>query len=158
MRSAPDCSRTAALALVVLLGAVGACSRSEDTAVLEGLSSVDLVGGGESVAPDGRKDALISLRLSPGGTVTALTVHNVDGQKARWDTTPGNSFWVLGVADKDKPGELLNKADGSIEVRLDRPEELLLYLCDNGAVHDGKTRFSVTVVRSDGRQEEVAVE
>jgi hypothetical protein len=160
MRAPHNGSRTAALAaliVTVLFSAASGCSQSGDKAVLEGFSSVDLVGGGKSIAPDGQNDALISLRLSPGGTVTTLTVHNVDGQPAVWDTNPGNALWVLGVADKEKPKELLNKPDGSVEIKTDKLKEMLLYFADNGAVRDGKTRLSVTVAYADGTKREIAV-
>jgi hypothetical protein len=158
MRATQNGSRTAALIVAVLLSAASGCSQSADKAVLEGFSSVDLVGGGKSIAPDGQNDALISLRLSPGGTVMTLTVHNVDGQPALWDTNPGNAHWVLGVADKEKPKELLNKPDSSVEIKLDKAKEMLLYFADNGAVRDGKTRFSVTVAYANGTKNEIAVE
>ena len=158
MRATHNGSRTAALIVTVLLSTASGCSQSGGKAVLEGFSSVDLVGGGESIAPDGQNDALISLRLSPGGTVTTLTVHNVDGHPAVWDTIPGNSLWVLGVADKEKPKGLLNKPDGSVEIKADKLKEMLLYFADNGAVRDGKTRLSVTVAYADGTKKEIAAE
>ena len=158
MRATHNGSSIAALIVAVLLSTASGCSQSQDKAVLGGFSSVDLVGGEETIASDGRTDALVSLPLSPGGTVTTLTVHNVDGQPAKWDTIPGNSLWVFGVADKEKPKELLNKPDGSVEIKADRLKEMLLYFADNGAVRDGKTRLSVTVAYADGRTKEIAVE
>jgi hypothetical protein len=158
MRATRNGSRTAALIVIVLLSTASGCSQSEGKPVLEGFSSVDLVAGGKSIAPDGQNDALISFRLSPGGTVTFLTVHNLDGQPAVWDTIPDNSLWVLGVADKEKPKELLNKPDGSVELKADKVKEMLLYFADNGAVRDGKTRLSVTVSYANGTKNEIAVE
>ena len=158
MRVTSNGSHTAVLVLALLLSTAGGCSQSGDKAVLEGISSVDLVGGGKSVGPDGQNDALISLRLGPGGTITTLTVHNVDGQNSAWHTIPGNALWVVGVADKEKPKELLNKPDGSVEIKTDKPKEILLYFADNGAVRDGKTRLSVTIAYADGTKREIAVE
>jgi hypothetical protein len=157
MRAIHDGSPAVALILVILLSLASGCSQSGSKAQLEGLSSVDLVGIKRSLAPDGQKDGLITLHLGAGGTVAALTLHSVDGQLSAWDTTPTSGLWVLGVADKEKPNELINKPDGSITINADKPKEMLLYFADNGSVRDGKTHYSVTIAYVDGTKKEVAV-
>jgi len=158
MREKQNGSCFVSLVLTMLLVASTGCGQgSQYTALLEGFSSVDLVGGSKSITPDGQKDAAISLRVGAGGTITALTVHNVDGQLSLWDTIPSNSTWALAVADKDKPEVLLNKPDGSVEVKVDKPKDFALYFADNGAVRDGKTSFAVTIAYADGTKKEVAV-
>lgn len=107
--------------------------------------------------PDGQKDVAISLRVAAGGTITTLTVHNVDGQVSTWNTNPGSTAWALGVADKDKPQALLNRSDGSVAINVDQPKDLVLYFADNGAIRDGKTRFAVTVAYAGGTTKEVSV-
>lgn len=135
----------------------GQDSQSGDNAFLDGFSSVDLVRGDMSFKPDGQKDAAISLRVATRGTITTLTVHNVDGPMSTWNTTPGSGAWALGVADKDKPQVLLNGSDGSVAIKVDQPRDLVLYVADNGAIRDGKTRFAVTVAYEGGTTKEVAV-
>lgn len=152
---------TLILVFAVALGASSGCEQSSQTeagkASLDGFASVDLVGGSESIAPDGQMDARISVRVDSGGTLTAIRVSNVNGQAAIWDTIPGNSIWVLGVADKEDPQKLLNGADGSVEIKVDRQREFLLYFADNGAVHDGKTDFAVTLTYANGTKKEIPV-
>ena len=146
------------LTTVLIAGSgCGQGSQSGENAFLDGFSSVDLVSGNRSMKPDGQKDAAISLRVAAGGTITTLTVHNVDGQVSTWDTTPGSAAWALGVADKDKPEVLLNRSDGSVAIKVDQPKDLVLYFADNGAIRDGKTRFAVTVAYADGTTKEVSV-
>jgi hypothetical protein len=152
---------TLVLVFAVALAASSGCKQGSQPeaakASLDGFASVDLVGGSESIAPDGQMDASISVRVDSGGTLTAIQVSNVDGQAAVWDTIPGNSVWVIGVADKEDPQKLLNGADGSIEIKVDKPREYLLYFSDNGAVRDGKTDFAVTLTFKDGNKKEIPV-
>src|SRR5262245_24818958 len=144
-------------ALVTVFAATSWGCKPGDTATAEGFASVDLVGPTESAKPDGHNDALISLHVDAGGTISAILVHNVDGQFAAWDTAPGNSVWLVGVADKREPGVLLNKADGSIVIKADRAHDLLLYIADNGAVRDDKTQLVVSVVYTNGMKKDVPV-
>lgn len=140
-----------------LSGGLAACSRPTGEAQLKGFASVDLVAGGEAIASDGNHDALVELRLEPGAAVTALTLHNVDGQRATWDTLPGNGFWVLGVAAEASPEVLLNEPDGSVRFEPDGRTKVRLYVADNGAVRGRETGLSVTVGRADGSLEEIGV-
>lgn len=149
------------LILAVVLTAGSGCNQgpqSKDKAFLEGISSVDLVGRSKSITPDGQNDGLISLRIDSGGTITAMEVHNVNGQFSLWSTMSGSGGWALGVADKENPQALLNRSDGSVEIKVDKPREFLLYVADNGAVSDGKTGFAVIVTYADGTTKKIAVE
>lgn len=149
------------LVFAVALGASSGCQQGSQPeaakASLDGYASVDLVGGSESIASDGQMDVQISVRVNAGGTLKAIQVSNVNGQGSVWDTIPGNSIWVLAVADKENPQKLLNGADGSVEIKVDRQREFLLYFADNGAVRDGRTDFAVTLTYADGAKKEIPV-
>jgi hypothetical protein len=141
-----DCRFSLLVAVCALVAA--SCqprSQSLETAIYGGTSSVDYVGRSEAISPDGENDGVVSVHLNAGGTITAITLHNVDGQPAAWDTIPDNLLWALAVADKKTSRVLLNRPGRGVEIKVDKPIDLLLYFTDNGALRGGKTRFEVTI-------------
>jgi hypothetical protein len=77
----------------------------------------DQVGPGTSAGPNGNDDGQVEavLAITSPRTVTGITLEsrNSPGAHARgvWDTTPGNSWWILGVVSE---GIRLNPVDDSI--------------------------------------------
>jgi subtilisin family serine protease len=73
----------------------------------------DRVGQGElALSPDGANDGTLTATVT-GGPRTVSQVQLATSAGGAWDTVPGNSYWVLGVAG-GLDQSLLNAADGSV--------------------------------------------
>ena len=64
----------------------------------------DVLGPGESAAPDGRPDATFSLSLRGVGAVSGFSLKSENGKSA-WDTVAGNG--VAGILVKDGSGNVI---------------------------------------------------
>ena len=96
---------------------------------------------------DGTNDAHFQVRFTTLSVVDQVTIRNVDGTNAVWDTVPGNGIWAIAVF---QDGKLKNRADGSVRFTVDGDTVLDLWVADNGAVAGGKTRFEVIIRFDDG--------
>jgi hypothetical protein len=112
----------------------------------------DRVGQGDTaLTPDGALDGTLTATLSaPGGrTVTALRLDST--APGTWDTTGGNSWWILAVAPT-LDGALLN-APGSMAVTFPVPDggSFVLFASDwqNIEFRPGLS-FTLTATFSDG--------
>jgi len=83
--------------------------------------------------------------------VKSIEVRNIDGQHSVWDTIPSNGCSLLGVASADRPDKLINKSDGSVDINVENPTTLILYLADNGSIRGGRTKYQISITLSDGR-------
>ena len=114
---------------------------------------IDIVGGNEILRGDNRMDWMFTIRLKVRGTVTGITVRNVDGQHSVWDTYPGNGFWLLGVMGYGN--RVLNKKNGSVNIPVNGEVDLYLLAADNhpanGTLSAGKTRYKVEIKMADGQ-------
>jgi len=117
------------------------------TAVLYGIGDRDVAGKRETLGKDGTNDAHFQVRFTTLSVVDQVTIRNVDGTNAVWDTVPGNGIWAIAVF---QDGKLKNRADGSVRFTVNGDTSLDLWVADNGAIAGGKTRFEVIVRFEDG--------
>jgi len=117
------------------------------TATAYGIQGRDVAGKRETLGKDGANDAHFRVRFTTISVVDQITIRNVDGMNAMWDTIPGNGVWAIAVF---MDGNLKNRADGSVRFPVDGDTTLDLWVADNGAVSGGKTRFEVIVQFNDG--------
>ncbi|HBG14876.1 MAG TPA: hypothetical protein DDW96_06115, partial [Synergistaceae bacterium] len=117
------------------------------TATVFGIENRDVVGKRETLGKDGTNDAHFRVRFTTISVVDQITIRNVDGANAMWDTVPGNGAWAIAVFQDDK---LKNRADGSVQFTVEGDTTLDLWVADNGAVSGGKTRFEVIIKFNDG--------
>ncbi len=122
-----------------------------------GFGSRDFVNMSEKAAPDGQFDAMFILDIKTSGKIISIELHNTGGVHSVWDTIPGNGHVLLGVADSEKPGSLLNKPDGSVAIDVHRAQRLFLYAADNSSLKDGKTKYQVTIRLNNGHMASVPI-
>jgi len=121
------------------------------SAVLKGISNYDAVNPSKKLAGDEKGDGLFVLTIeAPDREITAIEIRNVDGAKSVWDTVAGSANPAVGVALVSEPAKLLNKTDGTIQVKVGDRLDLNLYVADNGSIAQGKTAYRVTITFADG--------
>ncbi len=114
-------------------------------------SNQDLVGPGEILRGDGKKDWVFVMDLRGfQGNIIGITVRNINGQYSVWDTYPKNGMWLLGV--KDPNGNVLNRSDGTVSINATGLNQLILLVHDNGSLKGGKTNFKVVLEMGDGKK------
>ncbi len=116
-------------------------------AFLYGIRPADAAGKRETIGGDGVDDAHFRVSFSTISVVDQITIRNIDGTNAMWDTVPGNGVWGIAVFMKD---EIKNRPDGSVRFAVEGDTVLDLLVADNGAVAGGKTRFEVIIRFIDG--------
>ena len=116
-------------------------------AFLYGIRSRDAAGKTEQIGADGSNDAHFRVTFSTISVVDQITIRNVDGTNAMWDTVPGNGVWAIAVF---LDGNLKNRTDGSVKFAVEGDTAIDLWVADNGAVAGGKTRFEIIVRFNDG--------
>lgn len=116
-------------------------------AFLYGIRARDVAGKSETPGGDGSNDAHFRVRFSTISVVDQITIRNIDGTSAMWDTVPGNGVWATAVFIDGNPK---SRADGSVRFAVEGDTTLDLWVADNGAVAEGKTRFEIIVRFNDG--------
>ncbi|MDO9507780.1 MAG: hypothetical protein Q7I97_00315, partial [Thermovirgaceae bacterium] len=116
-------------------------------AYLYGIRARDVVDRTENPGADGIDDAHFRVTFSTISVVDQVTIRNVDGTNAMWDTVPGNGVWAVAVLLDGNPK---NRNDGSVKFAVEGDTALDLWVADNGAVAGGKTSFEVIVRFNDG--------
>jgi hypothetical protein len=122
---------------------------------LKGFGSVDLVSMSETPGADGQADAVLQLEVRRPGRVRSLGLRNTDGLYSVWDTVPGNGHVLLGVAEAGRPGVLLNRPDGSVDLEVEGSRSLLLYAADNSSIRGGQTHYQLNLTFGDGSLERI---
>ena len=107
----------------------------------------DLTGRGERLRGDGTPDESVRVMTQGAGTLTGVTVQGVEGERAAWDTVPGNNTRLVAVT---KDGVTLNRPDGSISAQLRDRTTLELWLTDTGVIEKGESRLEVRLFLADG--------
>lgn len=109
----------------------------------------DLTGRNENLRGDGRVDDRVRLELQGEGILESVEVRDiVDGNPTvAWDTIPGNGRWAIAVVEGNK---MVNRSDGSINLRLSGRTVLDLWMTDNGVIEAGRSRFEVVLRFTDG--------
>ena len=107
----------------------------------------DLTGRGERLRGDGTPDESVRVMTQGAGTLTGVTVQGVEGERAAWDTVPGNNTRLVAVT---KDGVTLNRPDGSISAQLRDRTTLELWLTAAGVIEKGESRLEVRLFLADG--------
>lgn len=121
-----------------------------------GEGSRDLVGRNEARSGNGKSDWRVNVKIDNPGTVTAMKIANVKGPGGEWDTIPKNGKWLLAVTQPN--GNILNNSDGSINIRVSRPTDLVIWMENNGSLDKAETRSLLTVTYDDGRLLETEIQ
>ncbi len=133
---------------------------SDQTTGLEaaymGEGNRDIVGRNENRSGNGKPDWRVDVRLEQSGTVTGMKITNVKGPAAEWDTTPKNGKWLLAVTEPN--GNILNNSDGSIDLRVSKSRDLVLWIENNGSLDRAETRSVLTMTYDDGRLVETEIQ
>lgn len=110
---------------------------------------VDRVGpGAAALAPDGSTDAVFSVDLPLGASITRqLSFVDLDGPTAR-STRPEIGL-VLGVSGPDLGAPLMNHADGSVDATLTGNTSVLVFAHNAGFIVQGQT-YRATVACTNG--------
>lgn len=107
----------------------------------------DLTGRGERLRGDGTPDESVRVMTQGAGTLTGVTVQGVEGERAAWDTVPGNNSPLVAVT---KDGVTLNRPDGSVSAPLRDRTVLELWLTAAGVIEKGESKLEVRLFFSDG--------
>ncbi|MBU2627170.1 MAG: hypothetical protein KKE61_01005, partial [Proteobacteria bacterium] len=104
----------------------------------------DFVGRNEALQGNGSPDSQLRLEIeAPGKTIISLILRETVSQKVIWDTTNGNSAWLIAVTKKNKP---VNNTDGSLGYKLGAGKEKLdLWLQDNHTIAAGKKELELVL-------------
>jgi hypothetical protein len=121
----------------------------EGRTVFLGQGDRDFTGQNEKKAGNGKPDLHAELVLETPGTVVAVAVQALSGNKGEWDTIPGNGNWLVVVTGKD--GAILNRQDGSVSIPVSGKREFGLWFEDNGDFGGRQTRGRVSLTYDDGR-------
>jgi len=78
-----------------------------------GFGPGDILGAGESSAPDGNPDAVFSVSMTGIGALANFSLRSEDGKSA-WDTTARNN--IAGIHVQDGAGKLLTDSAGSMPI------------------------------------------
>ncbi|HDQ93393.1 MAG TPA: hypothetical protein ENN89_04640, partial [Synergistetes bacterium] len=70
-------------------------------AFLHGIGPRDAAGKRETIGGDGVNDAHFRVSFSTISVVDQITIRNIDGTNAMWDTVPGNGVWGIAVFMND---------------------------------------------------------
>jgi len=102
----------ASLMLLLCTASLGWCAMGDiENLAFQGFAD-DVLGPGESAAPDGRPDATFSLSLRGVGAVSGFSLKSENGKSA-WDTVAGNG--VTGILVKDSSGNVIAGSDGGMK-------------------------------------------
>lgn len=107
----------------------------------------DVLGMGETAAPDGKPDALFVVSIRGVGAIKDVSLKTADGVRA-WDTASGNSNW--GIVVRDATGKTLTTGSGMSMVPFLGSATLNLYVSDDGTAFSETREFQVAVEFIDG--------
>lgn len=118
-----------------------------------GFVSTDAVGPYPELKPDGKADAVFGLDIEviPKNEITGIEIHSLTTPDRKWGTrgtSPG--AWGLGVTYQSAPRVLLNKADGSIRIPIDKREQFYVFAADPGDLASATQRLRMVVHLADG--------
>jgi hypothetical protein len=118
-----------------------------------GFVSTDAVGPNPEMKPDGVADALFGLdiEVSPKNFITGIEINSPQGGLTKWGTTgTGQGSWGLAVAYQSAPTALLNNADGSIKIPIDKRAQFYVYASDPGDLATTYDKLRMVVHLADG--------
>ena len=120
-----------------------------------GFGPGDILGAGESSAPDGNPDAVFSVSMTGIGALANFSLRSEDGKSA-WDTTARNN--IAGIHVQDGAGKLLTDSAGSMPIApFLLGASFVLTVHDDGALARGG-KFTLTALFVDGSESSATVE
>ena len=120
-----------------------------------GFGPGDILGAGESSAPDGNPDAAFSVSMTGIGALANFSLRSEDG-KSTWDTTARNN--VAGIHVQDSAGKLLTDSAGSMPITpFLLGASFVLTVHDDGSLARGG-KFVLTALFVDGSESSATVE
>lgn len=120
-----------------------------------GFGPGDILGAGESSAPDGNPDAVFSLSITGIGALANFSLRSEDG-KSLWDTTPGNN--IPGIHVQDGAGKLLTDSSRGMPITpFLLGGSFVLTVHDDGSLARGG-KFTLTALFVDGSESSATVE
>jgi len=137
--------------LVLWTASVGRAAMAEvRNFTFHGIGPEDVLGPGDSAAPDGKADAKFSLEFSGvGGALSGLHLQTENGRSS-WDTTPGNN--IPGIRVQDSNGNVIAESNEGIPLTpFLLGMNLSLTVHDDGSVAMGG-KFIVTARFVDGSE------
>jgi hypothetical protein len=118
-----------------------------------GFVRTDAVGPYPELKPDGIGDAFFGLdiEISPKNFITGIEINSLQGGLTKWGTAgTGKGDWGLAVAYQSAPTALLNNADGSIRIPIDKRVQFYVYAADPGDLATTYDRLRMVVHLADG--------
>jgi hypothetical protein len=118
-----------------------------------GFVSTDAAGPYPEMKPDGVADALFGLdiEVSPTNFITGIEINSLQGAFTKWGTAgTGSGNWGLAVAYQSAPTALLNNADGSVKIPIDKRAQFYVYAADPGDLATTYDRLRMVVHLADG--------
>ncbi|MEG1911652.1 MAG: hypothetical protein RR091_04105 [Cloacibacillus sp.] len=107
----------------------------------KGASKYDFVGQSKKLESNMTPDSFLRLTVNAAGTITGVRVTNTkNGQM--WDTIPSNKNYLAAVLSSK--GEKLNKADGSVEIKINGTEELQIAFDEDKDPNTGPYKIAMT--------------
>lgn len=120
-----------------------------------GFGPGDILGPGESAAPDGNPDAVFSVSITGIGALANFSLRSGDG-KSTWDTTPGNN--IPGIHVQDGAGKLLTDSSRGLPITpFLLGASFVLTVHDDGSLARGG-KFTLTALFVDGSENSATVE
>ena len=114
----------------------------------------DVVGRGESLAPNGEADGLYRFGITaPGQTIGAISVQSTSGAFSVWDTTP-NGYW-LGAAFIGE--QMFSRGDNALSIPLSAGETVIDFFVQQLEGRVGQDSMRITVTFVSGATTEILV-
>lgn len=118
------------------------------SADLKGQGNRDLVANTAKFGANGVNDWELVTRIKGSGTITGLKLINTAGDSAAWDSLPasGTPF----IAATLPTTEVLNRADGSVNIPINGEMTLHLWIENTGSLSKENTRTKLIILMQDG--------
>ncbi len=114
-----------------------------------GVKKSDRVGASGAM-PDGKSDAVFSVKLSPDLTTNIDEIELIGSPVGSWSTSPKPGAIYLAVASSKTPSRIINPKPATLRINPKQSGPLLLFATDEGQFGPG-AKFQLKVTGADGR-------
>lgn len=125
------------------------------SALFLGQGSLDIVGPGPNIKPNGVKDWIVAAHVRAHEMITGFRLTNAAGSPGEWDTLPESPAPTLAVTSTNL--KLLSFPDGSVRIPVKGARTFYLWVENNGTLGKTGTRSKLVATLADGRIIERAV-